>query len=52
MSKSRVKKLRKEFEQTIAHYTVENRLRTSLAYKNAWRVYKKDYYNKKENFQR
>jgi hypothetical protein len=41
MRKVRVKKLRKEFEETIQYWLGTERLRSSDVYKKAWRLYKK-----------
>jgi hypothetical protein len=44
MRKTRVKKLRKEFEQTIQHLSSNDKLRNSDIYKTGWRKFKKEYY--------
>lgn len=40
MRKTKVKRLRKNFEETIVNLPSEYQLRTSPEYKKRWRIYK------------
>lgn len=44
MRKTRVKKLRKEFEEIIQYFNANDKLRISSTYKFAWRKFKKEFY--------
>jgi hypothetical protein len=43
MRKTRIKQLRKEFEETIKHLNIEDQLKSSESYKKAWKLFKKEY---------